>query len=158
MVALLIACQNPFAPGLAAPGSGGGMLTDQKSVEGLFTNFSYSYKFKDTVVYGNMLAPEFMFIYRNYDKGIDVTWNRQEDMLATYGMFKSAQNIDLIWNEIVLQQGDSIRLDITRSFTMSIMFSQTDVLPVQGRASLRIERSDTLKPWKITVWRDESNY
>ncbi len=154
----ITSCNNPFAPGLAKDGSGQSILGDQTTIEGVFQNFRYSYIFKDTVVYGNLLHDDFNFVYRDYDRGIDVSWGRDEDMISTYGLFQGTQNLDLIWNDIVLEIGDSTLKDISRSFNLTVMFSASDVIRVQGRASFRLKRNSGADIWKIIQWRDESNY
>lgn len=152
------ACTNPFAPKLAKDGSENSILGDQKTIDGVFQNFRYSYIFKDTVVYGNLLHDDFTFVYRDYERGVDVSWGRDEDMLSTYGLFQGTQNLDLIWNDIVLEIGDSLLKDISRSFNLTVMFSASDVIRVQGRASFRLKRNTSDEVWKILQWRDESNY
>lgn len=152
------ACDNPFAPRLATNTITGTGLGDQKTVEGVFQNFRYAYLMKDTIVYGKLLAPNFTFIFRNYDKGIDMTWGRDEDMLATSGLFQAAQNIDMVWNDVVQSLGDSVLRDISRGFNLNITFSANDVVRLQGRVNLRITRSNVNEQWRILQWRDESNF
>lgn len=159
-VAALIAvsCDNPFAPGLADNAGFDAVIGDQRNIEGVFKNFRYAYTFKDTSVYGNLLDEEFIFVYRNYDRGVDVSWGREEDMRSTAGLFAAAQNLDLIWNEIAVQIGDSVLLDISRSFSLTITFSPEDVVRLDGRANFRLKRDDPEEVWKIVRWRDETNY
>jgi hypothetical protein len=109
-------------------------------------------------VYGNLLDNNFTFIYRNYDRGVDVTYSREDDMLSTYGLFRAAQNLDLIWNEVIISVGDSLVNDISRGFDLSIVFNPTDFIKVQGRVNLRLIRQKPTDDWKILTWRDESNY
>ncbi|CAN5493793.1 hypothetical protein BH10BAC6_BH10BAC6_06960 [soil metagenome] len=154
----LTACTNPFAPALSTEQGTAPILGDQRTVEGVFQNFRFAYVFKDTVTYGRLLDRSFSFVYRNYDKALDITWGRDEDMLATQGLFNASQQLDLIWNEIVIADGDSLGQNISRGFNLSITFSPTDVIRAQGRVSLRIERLSADVPWKIVRWRDESNY
>lgn len=151
-------CNNPFAPRISDDMSSNSILGDQKTVQGVFQNFRYSYVFKDTVVYGNLLQDDFTFVYRDYERGVDVSWGREEDMISTFGMFQGTQNLDLIWNDIVLEIGDSLLKDISRSFNLTVMFSASDVIRVQGRASFRLKRESSDNIWKIIQWRDESNY
>lgn len=160
LILFLTSCTNPFAPKLADSAGNIPILSDQKSVDGVFQNFRYSYIFKDTLVYGKLLADDFTFVYRNYDMGIDNSWGRQEDMLTTYGLFQATQNLDLIWNDVVVSvfQEDSLIADISRGFTLAIVFSPTDIIRVQGRANFRLNRKALDDIWKIQIWRDESNY
>lgn len=150
-------CVNPFAPSLDESG-GDNVLGDQRTIEGLFQNFRYAYLFRDTLTYGRLLARNFTFVYRNYDQGVDVTWGRDEDMLATNGLFMAAQQLDLVWNDVILADGDSLTKNISRGFNLTITFNPADVLRAQGRVNLLVERPTTSEPWKIVRWRDESNY
>lgn len=151
-------CTNPFAPGLAKDVTDENALGNQKTIEGLFKNFRYSYVFKDTLVYGNMLHNEFVFVYRDYDQGVDKSWGRDEDMIATNGLFSASQSLDLIWNEVLVSIGDSVLMDISRGFTLTVVFNSSDQIRVQGRASFRLARESDHNEWKILRWRDESNF
>ncbi|MBU3741845.1 MAG: hypothetical protein FGM24_06115 [Candidatus Kapabacteria bacterium] len=156
--AALVGCVNPFAPAEAPMAADTPILGDQRSVDGLFQNFRYAYAFRDTLTYGRLLDRTFTFVYRNYDKGIDVTWGRDEDMLATAGLFTAAQQLDLVWNDVVIADGDSLAQSISRGFNLTITFSPTDVIRAQGRVNLRLERPTSADVWKIVRWRDESNF
>lgn len=158
ILAFCSACTNPFAPALNKGGTGNFELGNQKTVEGVFKNFSYAYKFKDTLLYGKLLHDDFTFLYRNYDKNIDPIWTRAEDMNATARMFSVAQDLNLIWNEILSSRGDSLDMDITRSFSLTITFSPTDIVNVFGRAIFYLKRDKPDDDWKILQWRDESNF
>ncbi|MCX6140342.1 MAG: hypothetical protein NTX15_05855 [Candidatus Kapabacteria bacterium] len=154
----MVACTNPFAPSIATDADASTILGDQKTVEGLFQNFRYAYVFRDTLTYGRLLDRSFSFVYRNYDKGVDVTWGRDEDMLATDGLFNASQQLDLVWNDIVVAEGDSLTQSISRGFNLTITFNPADIIRAQGRVNLRIARPSTTSVWKIVRWRDESNY
>lgn len=155
----IVSCINPFAPSFdESPHTGADVLGDQTTIEGAFTNFKISYTTQDTLVYGRLLAPDFVFVYTDYDRGIDVSWGRDEDMRATNRLFRSANNIDLIWNEIISQSGDSLRTSVRRSFNLTISFSADDVVRIGGYANLRFERRDPENIWKIIRWTDESNF
>lgn len=155
---MFFSCTNPFAPALNKDGQGSFSLGDQRTIEGVFKNFSYAYKFKDTLLYGKLLDPEFTFVYRNYDKNIDPTWTRQEDMMATARMFNAAQDLNLIWNDVLSRTGDSIFTDVSRSFSLTITFSPSDQVHIFGRAIFYLRRSSSEEDWKIIQWRDESNF
>ncbi|HCN05215.1 MAG TPA: hypothetical protein DIS79_06305 [Bacteroidetes bacterium] len=151
-------CTNPFAPRLAEPDDTLPILGDQTTVEGVFQNFRFAYVFKDTLTYGRLLDRSFSFVFRNYDRVEDVTWGRDEDMLATQGLFNAAQQLDLIWNDVVSQSGDSLVQNISRGFNLTIVFRADDIERSQGRVDLRLERKDPKDPWKIVRWRDDSNF
>jgi hypothetical protein len=156
---LTMGCANPFAPGLdTSTESSQSILGDQRTIEGVFRNFQYAYTFKDSTIYGQLLDPNFAFVYRDYDKGIDVSWGRDEDMRTTYGLFMNAQNLDLIWNNTVSFSGDSLTADITRSFSMTVTFNANDIIRVNGYANFIVARPNQQNIWKIVAWRDESNF
>lgn len=152
-------CKNPFAPSfdenLDQNQSG---LSDLKTIEGVFRNFQYAYSFKDTLIYGELIAPDFIFTYRDYEQGFDVSWARDEDMRTTDGLFQNSQRLDLIWNNIVLSTEDSLTANIIRSFNLNITFNPTDVVRVDGRVNLSLRKDATTEKWQITKWIDESNF
>jgi hypothetical protein len=154
----LMSCTNPFAPAKADQAPDAPILGDQRTVEGVFQNFRFAYVFRDTLTYGRLLDQQFTFVFRNYDKGVDVTWGRDEDMIATNGLFSAAQQLDLVWNDVVVAEGDSLSLTISRGFGLTITLSPEDVRRAQGRVNLRLERTDPKQVWKIVRWRDESNF
>lgn len=155
----LFACTNPFAPALKESEQISAILGDQTTVDGVFQNFRYSYIFQDTVVYGQLLHPDFTFIFKNFDKnGLDESWTRDEEMRITYRMFEASENLDLIWSESLIEIGDSLTKDISRGFTLNIYFSPTDYINIDGRVNLRIERESSANDWLISRWRDESNF
>jgi hypothetical protein len=149
-------CTNPFAPKLATGSHE--ILTDQKTIDGVFENFRYAYIFKDTLVYGKLLSDNFTFTYHNYDKNVDVSWGRAEDMMTTLGLFNAAQSVNLIWNQVVIAIGDSSRMNITRGFTLNIIFDPTYSDEVVGRVNLTLVRAAPGSIWQIEKWIDESNY
>jgi len=149
-------CTNPFAPELDEKlGNESSFISDQKEIEGVFQNFQYAYTFEDTLIYGALLAPDYIFIYRDYDLGVDVSWGRDEEMKVTNGLFSNAQRLDLIWNNIVTMTDDST--NIIRSFNLTITFNPTDIIFIDGRVNLLLAK-DEKKKWIIKKWIDESNF
>src|SRR5436190_607975 len=63
LVVFVAAC-NPFAPELDQS-AGTTKFGDPHTVEGFFTAFHYAYEFRDTTLYGSLLAPNFAFSYHN---------------------------------------------------------------------------------------------
>jgi hypothetical protein len=149
-------CLNPFAPG--SDNSPAQSSCDPTSIEGVFRCFQSAYNYRDTTAYGQLLNPDFIFVYRNYDLGIDVTWGRDEEMRTTYGLFQNAQNFDLIWNNIISTSTDSISVNVVRGFNLTITFNPSDIERVDGYANLTFERPRVTDPWRIVRWRDESNF
>ena len=148
-------CDNIFSPALdlSTPSS---ILTDQKTVEGLFQNFKYAYTFKDTTVYGNLISEDFIFIYRDYESGVDVSWDRPTEMRTTNGLFLSAQKLEIIWNNIIFQGGDSLIQNVKRSFNLTITFNPNDITRINGFVDMNLYRNSSEDVWKIQRWRDES--
>jgi hypothetical protein len=109
-------------------------------------------------LYGDLLAGNFSFVFRDYEQGIDITWGRDEELRTTYGLFQTAQRLDLIWNNIVSTSTDSTRLNILRGFNLTVTFNPSDIERVDGYANLTLERARSTDPWMIIGWRDESNF
>ncbi len=164
LIALLLAlhtigCTNPFAPRLE-PQLRPSLTTlgDQRTIAGVFQNIQYAYTYRDTLIYGNLLHPDFQFRYYNAERATDVTFNRDEEIRTTYNIFKGADLIDLQWNTILSQDGDSLLVDITRSYTMKFGIKASDVIRIDGRATLRLIRNSPDQVWLIRSWRDDSNF
>jgi hypothetical protein len=156
---LLCGCVNPFAPALdESTQDNSSVLGDQKTVEGVLQNFKQSYSFKDTTIYGRLLANNFIFVYRDYDKGVDISWGRDDDLRTTFGLFQNADRLDLVWNNVIAQSGDSLKMTVTRNFNLTVTFNPTDVVRIEGYANLTLERLQATEFWHITQWRDESNF
>lgn len=154
--AFLAGCLNPFAPGSdTAPAEAS---CDPTTIEGVFQCFQTAYSFRDTTDYGRLLADDFVFVYRDYTLGIDVTWGRDDEMRATYGLFRNAQKLDLIWNNIISTAQDSTQVNVVRGFNLTITFNPTDIERVTGYANLTFSRPRVTDQWKIIRWRDESNF
>ena len=156
VLVFLSGCINPFAPALDNNlNNKTSLISDQTSIGGLFQNFKYAYTFKDTTIYGQLLAPDFIFSYRDYNLGADVSWGREEEMRVTYGLFQNSQRLDLIWNNIVSLTSDST--NIIRSFNLTIIFNPTDIVYIDGRVNLNLVKN-TENKWHIKSWVDESNF
>ena len=161
MFVFVMGCVNPFAPEEdKSPPTSQSILGDQTQIEGVFQNFKQAYAFRDSTIYGQLLAPNFIFIYRDYEKSADVFWGRDEDIRTTYGLFQNVQRLDLVWNTIVSSnvEPDSLKATILRNFNLTVTFSASDVVRVDGYANWTLERPQIGEIWKITRWRDESNY
>lgn len=149
-------CVNPFAPELDTNlDLNTSLISNQKNIDGVFNNFKYAYVFKDTTIYGGLLTKDYNFIYRDYDLSADIYWGRDEEMRVTDGLFKNSQKLDLIWNNIVSMTEDSS--SIIRSFNLTITFNPTDIVFIDGRVNLTLQKNNDGK-WLISKWIDESNF
>ena len=156
---IFTACKNPFAPAFDENfDSNRPPISDRTTIEGVFQNFQYAYTFKDTLIYGQLLTTDFIFTYRDYEQGFDVSWGRDEEMRTTDGLFKNSERLDLIWNNIVLSTIDTLDASVVRSFNLNITFNPTDVVRVDGRVNLSLRKDPETKQWAISRWIDESNF
>ena len=152
-----LSCVNPFAPKLDF-NLQAELCSDLTNIDNVLCTFRNAYAFKDTTLYGSIIAADFTFLYRDYDQGVDVSWGRDVEMRTTYGLFQSVQSLTLIWNsEIPIVATDTLR-SIQRAFNLTVTFNPSDVTRVDGNAILTFVRPTVNDPWKIIRWRDESNY
>lgn len=161
IVLLMSVSCNPFAPGLdESAESGSSIVGDAATIDGVFQNMKYAYTFRDTTIYGQLLNSDFSFVFRDYDRGVEVTWGRDEEMQTTRGLFQNVQRLDLVWNNIVALSTDSLntQASVSRNFNLTVTFNPSDVIRVDGYATLALARLDAQKPWQIVRWRDESNF
>jgi len=79
-------------------------------------------------------------------------------MKTTYGLFQNSQRLDLIWNNIILSSIDTLNANIVRGFNLTITFNPTDVIRIDGRVNVALERKTDNSKWQITRWIDESNF
>jgi hypothetical protein len=156
----LAAC-NPFAPGLDNSISGPeSLLGDQTTVEGVFQNVRYAYTFRDTTIYGQLIGGDFLFSFRDYERGVDVTWGRDEEMRVTSGLFQNVQRLDLVWNNVLVQSVDSAGTlaSVSRNFSLTVTFNPSDIIRADGYAALTLTRRSSSDPWMIQRWRDDSQF
>lgn len=154
IISLISGCFNPFSPGIDNTISNENIISDQKTTEGVFQNFKYAYTFKDTSIYGQTLAPEFVFTYFDYDLGVNISWDRATDMRTTEGLFANTQELRLIWNNTVFEEGDSLNVNVKRGFNLSITFNPNDVINFYGFVDMDLTRPTTDDKWKIKLWKD----
>lgn len=77
-------------------------------------------------------------------------------MKTTNGLFQNSQRLDIIWNNIVYQQGDSLNVSVKRSFNLSITFNPSDIVLLNGFVDMTLSRPTVDDKWMINKWRDES--
>ena len=149
-------CFNPFAPSLDENlNSNNSPISDLANVDGIFQNLKYAYTFKDTTIYGGLLANDFSFTFHDYSLGFDITWGRDEEMRITNSMFQNTQRLDLIWNNITLMSTDST--NIVRSFNLTVTLNPMDIPYASGKANMILKKSSDNR-WQILRWVDESNF
>jgi hypothetical protein len=151
----IISCENIFSPKLDNTNSGS-IITDQKTIEGVFQNFKYAYTFKDTSVYSALLTSDFSFTYRDYASGFDVTWDKTTDLKTTGGLFANTQKLEVVWNNIAYQSGDSLNYTVKRSFNLTITFNPSDITRLYGFVDMVFKRPTADSRWEIFSWRDDT--
>ncbi|MCH8325376.1 MAG: hypothetical protein IIB83_02255 [Bacteroidetes bacterium] len=159
MFLVLVGCKNPFAPKLDFSSDNSTQtLSDITTIEGLFQNFKFAYTFRDTSIYGKLVSKDFIFTFRDFDKGFDVTWGRDDEMKTTNGLFTNSQRLDLIWNNIILSNVDTSNATIVRGFNLTVTFNPTDVIRIDGRVNLFLKREESTNNWQMVKWIDESGF
>ncbi len=159
VAAVLWGCTiNPFAPRLELSERSGVGLGDQRTIDGFFRNFEFAYLTRDTALYGQLLSERFTFVYRDFDNGVDVIWPRDVELVTTSGLFRSAEILDLRWNTVVFQDGDARQVQVVRSFRLRVGFRINEVFEITGNANFTLVRDDTGSVWRLSRWRDESNF
>ena len=149
---------NPFAPAVDNTPVQKGFFGDQRTDSGFFDAFRYAYLFKDTTYYRKLLAPNFVFSYRNYDRGLDLEWGRDEEMQTTGSLFASSESLNLLWGDILDRSSTDTVDDITRAFSLDITLNLGEIIHVDGRAIFTLARLTKTDPWMAIRWRDESNF
>ncbi|MBI5726619.1 MAG: hypothetical protein HY965_02115 [Ignavibacteriales bacterium] len=153
-------CKNPFAPDVDfSDKSGSFSVFNFEKPENLLKNLQYAYTMKDTLIYGKLLHPDFVFTYRDYELGFDVSWGRLDEMKTTAALFANAEKFDLIWNNIISENyyADSTEYGIVRGFNLTVTFNPSDVVRIDGRVNMKMVKETSGGTWKISSWLDESN-
>jgi len=161
IAAIVFEACNPFAPAFDdSDPTGDSVLGDTRTVDGVFQNVKVAYTFRDTTIYGQLIHSDYSFVYRDYDRGVDVSWGRDEEMRITHQLFRNVQRLDLVWNNIISVSTDSTntRTNVSRNFNLTVTFNPTDIIRVDGYATLNLTRPRSDVPWLIARWRDESNF
>jgi hypothetical protein len=152
-----LSCLNPFAPRLETQ-LASQTCSDFTKIDDIFCAFRNAYAFKDTTLYGALIGSGFVFSYRDYDLGVDVSWGRDDEMRSTYGLFQSVQSLTLIWNNVISSDTGETERNVVRGFNLTVTFNPGDIERVDGYANMMFDRPDASSAWKIVRWRDESNY
>lgn len=156
---LFQSCKNPFAPGVIKGQLPDDPLGNPKTISGFYTRFKNAYQLRDTTLYGPLINSRFIFTYRDYNRNVDVSWGRSEEMTSAYNMFTQSQDIQLQWNNIVTEIVDTTntQAQIIRRFNLAIILQGSDVIRTDGSANFILIRPDSNSAWQLLSWRDESN-
>ena len=154
-IILWVSCFNPFAPNLADISSNLDVfLTAQETPDEVLLNFQFAYTLKDSLVYRDVLDDDFIFVYRDLDSDVFISWGKEEDVTATVGLFNSFTVINLVWNStnFVSYSLDSTTAEISKGFILSL----GPEIRITGEALFNFKKNIENNIWKITRWVDKS--
>ena len=157
---MFISC-NPFAPALdLTPIDRNALFGDRRSVDGLFKYFRNSYEARDSLLYGQMISPDFRFVFFDFNNNNNVFWGRDQEMNSTYKLFKGVRQVNLVWNNYVF--ADTSRFDtvaqVERYFNLTIVQDEQNIFRGTGSAFLELTRPAAGTEWKIREWQDRSDF
>ncbi len=155
ILTLLFAC-NPFNPE-DEEFAEITQLEDNTKVSGLMSNFAYSYTFKDSFLYEELLDSSFVFKYFNPASNYYESWGKAEDLRITNRMFRTFENLYLVFNsDIPDDDSDTVRLIL--SFRLSLI-SGSNEESFTGYAKFHLRKNlvgtDSFA-YKIYYWEDIS--
>lgn len=153
---LLGSC-NPFAPTLSDVKIDRlALLGDRRTVKGFFEWFRNSYELRDTSLYGQILAPNFSFTFRDFANGNNEIWDRDTEMRIATNMFRQVRSTNLVWTWYV--NADTSTTDtlasLERYFNLTVVADEQNVYMGTGTARLTLVRADSTHPWRIKSWVD----
>ena len=157
-VLLLLAACNPFAPSLGEGDPYAHLLGDPTTIDGYFTAFRSAYELRDISLYEPLIDSAFVFLYTDFDAGIDREWGFIQELESTRRLFQNAVGVQLQWNQVITQQSlePHVRTRVVRSFNLSISLEGGEVFRGDGNVNFLLVRSDSADAWRLMHWRDES--
>ncbi len=163
VIATQLGCFNPFAPKLEEAERNELIITSQLTPSEALQNFQYSYVFKDSVLYADLLDSSFVFIYfdpNQESSGRFVSWGRDVDLRTTGRLFRNFNIIDLVWNSTIsdtsYESNGEWRAESIRSFNLSLIRAE-ETINIHGLAIFNLKKSPFDNKWRITLWKDESD-
>jgi len=148
---------NPFAPGLDD------VVVDQcdrRTFDGFFECFKNAYELQDSMLYGRLVASDFIFTYRDFLTATDITWGRDVEMRYTYNMFRQVRSTSLQWNYYIIADtsiSDTLA-SVERAFNLFIFQDDQNVFRGTGSAQLTLTRKSKEDFWKMASWYDKSDF
>ena len=153
----MAAC-NPFAPAIEEGDPFGDFLGDPRTVEGFFTNFRNAYELRDLSLYEPLIDSTFVFVYTDFEAGIQREWGFSTELESTRRLFENAVLVQLQWNQVISLQAfeENTRTAVVRGFNLTIGLEGGDVFRGDGNVNFLLARMDTTRAWRLRRWRDES--
>lgn len=160
IISLSIYCGacNPFAPAIGEGDPFGNLLGDPKTIEGYFTNFRNAYELRDMSLYESLIDSSFIFIYTDFDTGIEREWGFGQELESTRRLFEGTVEVQLQWKQIIIRQEYAVgtRAITVRGFNLAVGLQGGQVYRGDGNVNFLLARADTTRPWRLLRWRDES--
>jgi len=151
---------NPFAPALEDGDPFADLFGDPTTIDGFFVNFQAAYELRDIALYEGLIDSSFTFVYYDFDALVEREWRFMQELESTRRLFQSSSLIRLTWNQVSSQDlADSERsARVIRSFNLLISLEDGDVFRGEGSVNFTLIRPAAGRPWKLSRWRDESNF
>ncbi|MXW14835.1 MAG: hypothetical protein F4120_12470 [Rhodothermaceae bacterium] len=158
MLPFLFGACNPFAPAIGDGDPFEDLFGDPKTIEGYFTNFRNAYELRDLSLYEPLIDSSFVFIYTDFDTGIEREWGFGQELESTRRLFESTVEVQLQWNQIITRQeyDEGRRAVAVRGFNLAVALNNGDVFRGDGNVNFLLARADTTRAWRLLRWRDES--
>ena len=159
-VLLFTMCLNPFAPKLHEGEESELIITEQKTPEEVLQNFQYAYTFKDSLLYSNLLDSSFVFVFFDPNQGTSgmfVSWGRDVDLQTTGRLFRNFDIIDLHWNSTIYSFEEENTAELSKSFYLNLSGAFAD-FRISGNAIFSFRKCSFDDKWRITRWKDETEY
>lgn len=149
---------NPFAPAIGEGDPFEDLFGDPQTIDGYFTNFRNAYELRDLSLYEPLIDSSFVFIYTDFDTGIEREWGFGQELESTRRLFESAVDVQLQWKQIITRQeyDEGTRAVAVRSFNLAVALNNGDVYRGDGNVNFLLARADTTRDWRLLRWRDES--
>lgn len=159
-LAIGVAACNPFAPALEEGDEFDDLMGDPRTVDGFFSAFKYAYELRDINLYQSLLDSSFVFIYYDFDSGVEREWRYAQDIESTRRLFNRAVNIQLTWNQMIAQDvfDENRRAQVVRSFDLLVGLAGSEAMRGSGNVNFLLSRRDTTLAWRLERWRDESEF
>ncbi len=155
---LLWAACNPFAPGLGEGDPYTHLLGDPTTIDGYFTAFKNAYELMDISLYEPLIDSAFVFLYTDFDAGVEREWGFIQELESTRRLFQNAVGVQLQWNHVITQQEltPKVSTRVVRSFNLSISLEGGEIFRGDGNVNFLLVRTDSTDAWRLQRWRDES--
>ena len=127
-------------------------------MDGFFTNFRNAYELRDLSLYEPLIDSSFVFIYTDFDAGIEREWGFGQELESTRRLFENAVQVQLQWNQVISLQifDNDARAVAVRGFNLTIGLDGGEVFRGDGNVNFLLSRADSTSAWRLERWRDES--